>query len=81
LKTPSPAEVKAQEVTMGEKLAEIYRIVEEKGGTEGRIKLATMTGLPKKDATEMKDKPEIVDKFKNVASDILKCNIDEFLQK
>jgi len=42
---------------MGEKLAEIYKIVEEKGGTEGRLKLATMTGLPKKDASEMKYKP------------------------
>ncbi len=66
---------------MGEKLAEIYKIVEEKGGTEGRIKLATITGLPKKDATEMKDKPEVVEKFKNIANDILKCNIDDFLQK
>jgi hypothetical protein len=66
---------------MGEKLAEIYKVVEEKGGIEGRLKLATSTGLPKKDATEMKDKPEIVEKFKNVACDILQCNIDEFLKK
>ena len=66
---------------MGEKLAEIYKVVEEKGGIEGRLKLATSTGLPKKDATEMKDKPEIVEKFKNVACDILQCNIDEFLMK
>ena len=66
---------------MGEKLAEIYMIVEEKGGINGRMKLATSTGLPKKDATEMKDKPEIVEKFKNVACDILQCNIDEFLKK
>ena len=66
---------------MGEKLAEIYKIVEEKGGIEGRIKLATLTGLPKKDATEMKDKPEVVEKFRNIACDILNCNIDEFLQK
>jgi CRISPR/Cas system type I-B associated protein Csh2 (Cas7 group RAMP superfamily) len=66
---------------MGEKLAEIYKIVEEKGGINGRMKLATSTGLPKKDASEMKDKPEIVEKFKNVASAILDCNIEEFLQK
>jgi hypothetical protein len=66
---------------MGEKLAEIYRVVEEKGGTEGRIKLATMTGLPKKDATEMKDKPEVIEKFKSIASDILNCDISELLQK
>jgi hypothetical protein len=65
---------------MGEKLARIYKIVEEKGGTTGRIKLASATGLPKKDAEEMKDKPEVIEKFKAIASEILGCNIDEFLQ-
>ncbi|MEI6613282.1 MAG: hypothetical protein WCL37_00125 [Chrysiogenales bacterium] len=65
---------------MGEKLAKIYKIVEEKGGTTGRIKLAQATGLPKKDAEEMKDKPEIVEKFKTIASEILGRSIDEFLQ-
>jgi hypothetical protein len=64
---------------MGEKLAKIYKIVEEKGGNPGRIKLASVTGLPKKDAEEMKDKPEIVDKFRAVASEILGFNIDELL--
>ncbi len=66
---------------MGQALAEIYRIVEEKGGTPARIKLATMTGLPQKDAAEMKDKPEVVEKFKNAASSILNCDIDELLKK
>jgi len=65
---------------MGEKLAKIYKIVEEKGGNPGRIKLAMATGLPKKDAEEMKDKPEVVEKFKSIASEILGHNIDEFLQ-
>jgi len=65
---------------MGEKLAKIYQIVEEKGGNPGRIKLASATGLPRKDAAEMKDKPEIVDKFKSIASEILGFNIEEFLQ-
>ncbi len=64
---------------MGEKLAKIYKIVEEKGGNPGRIKLASVTGLPKKDAEEMKDKPEIVDKFRAVASEILGFSIDELL--
>jgi hypothetical protein len=64
---------------MGEKLAKIYKIVEEKGGNSGRIKLASVTGLPRKDAEEMKDKPEVVDKFRAVASEILGCNIDELL--
>jgi hypothetical protein len=65
---------------MGEKLGKIYKIVEEQAGNTGRIKLATATGLPKKDAEEMKDKPEIVDKFKSIASEILGRSIDEFLQ-
>jgi hypothetical protein len=65
---------------MGEKLAKIYKIVEEKGGNSGRIKLATATGLPKKDAEEMKDKPEVIEKFKAIASEILGFSIDEFLQ-
>lgn len=65
---------------MGEKLAKIYKIVEEKGGNPGRIKLASVTGLPKKDAEEMKDKPEVVEKFKAVASEILGFSIDEYLQ-
>jgi hypothetical protein len=65
---------------MGEKLAKIYRIVEEKGGNPGRINLALKTGLPKKDAEEMKDKPEVVEKFKAVAGEILGFSIDEFLQ-
>lgn len=66
---------------MGEILAEIYKIVEEKGGTVARIKLASLSGLPKKDAAEMKDKPELIEKFKAAANEILGCNIDEFLKK
>jgi len=65
---------------MGEKLAKIYKVVEEKGGNPGRISLALKTGLPKKDAEEMKDKPEIIERFKAIASEILGFNIDEFLQ-
>jgi hypothetical protein len=65
---------------MGEKLAKIYKIVEDHGGNSARIKLASATGLPKKDAEEMKDKPEIIEKFKTIASDILGICIDEYLQ-
>ena len=65
---------------MGEKLAKIYKVVEEKGGNASRIKLAQSTGLPKKDAEEMKDKPEVIERFKAIASEILGFSIDEFLQ-
>jgi hypothetical protein len=65
---------------MGEKLAKIYKIVEEKGGTNGRIKLAMATGVSKKDAEEMKDKSDMVEKFTNIASQILGRSIEEFLK-
>jgi len=65
---------------MGEKLAKIFRIVEEKAGNPGRIRLAAATGFPKKDAEEMKDKPEVIEKFKNAASEILGHGIDDLLQ-
>jgi hypothetical protein len=38
------------------------------------------TGLPKKDAEGMKDKPEISERFKGIANDILGFSSDEFLQ-
>ena len=65
---------------MGEKLAKIYKIIEERAGNPGRIRLAMATGLPRKDAEEMKDKPDVIDKFKSIASEILGSSIDEFLQ-
>jgi hypothetical protein len=65
---------------MGEKLAKIYRIVEERGGNPGRISLALKTGLPRKDAEEMKDRPDVIEKFKAAAAEILGQSIDEFLQ-
>lgn len=66
---------------MGQILAEIYKIVEEKGGTPARIKFASATGLPMKDAAEMKDKPELIELFKAKADEILGVDIDDFLKK
>lgn len=66
---------------MGQILAEIYRIVEEQGGVSARIKFATATGLPKNDAAEMKDKPELIEMFKARADEILGRDIDELLKK
>jgi len=65
---------------MGETLAKIFKTVEEKGGIPSRIKLASLTGLSKKDAEEAKDKPEIIEKFITVANQILGFNIDEYLR-
>jgi hypothetical protein len=65
---------------MGQILAKIYKIVEDRGGVPARIKFASVIGLPKKDAEEMKDKPEVIEKFKAAADQILGCDIDEFLK-
>ena len=51
---------------MGQILTEIYKVVEEKGGTPARIKFASATGLPLKDASEMKDKPELIELFRHI---------------
>ncbi len=66
---------------MGQVLAEIYRVVEEKGGLPARIKFASATGLPQKDAAEMKDKPELIEMFKAKADEILGFDIDPFLKR
>ncbi len=65
---------------MGQVLGKIYKIVEEKGGMPARIKFASIIGLPKKDAEDMKDKPEVIEQFKAAADEVLGCDIDEFLK-
>ena len=66
---------------MGDKLVEIYKIVEEKGGSASRIRLVEITGITMKSAEDMKDNPGILEKVKDAASDILKKDINEFLKK
>jgi hypothetical protein len=66
---------------MGDKLVEIYKIVEEKGGSASRVRLVEVTGITMKNAEEIKDKPDILDKVKESASDILKSDINELLKK
>lgn len=65
---------------MGQVLGKIYKIVEEKGGMPARIKFASIIGLPKRDAEDMKDKPEVIEQFKAAADEVLGCDIDEFLK-
>ncbi len=64
---------------MAEKLELIYRVVEEKTGFKGRMRLVVKTGVPKSVAASMPDDPQIVEKFKFAASDILGHDINEFL--
>ena len=64
---------------MGATLEKIYKVVTDKAGFEGRLKLAEKTGISRKKAIEMEDTAEIVAKFKETADQILGKDIDEFL--
>jgi len=64
---------------MAEKLEQIYRIIEEKTGFKGRMRLVVKTGVPKSLAASLPDDPQVVEKFKFAASDILGRDISEFL--
>jgi hypothetical protein len=64
---------------MAGKLEQIFRVVEEKAGFKGRMRLVVKTGVPKSVASQMSDDPELVDKFKRAASEILSHDISEFL--
>ncbi len=56
---------------MGIRLDEIYKIVTEKTGFKGRMRLAVRTGISRTKAAEMVDTPEIIAKFKKEADEIL----------
>jgi hypothetical protein len=64
---------------MAEKLDQIYRVVEEKAGFKGRMRLVVKTGVPRSVAVSMADDPQVVEKFMIAASDILGHSISEFL--
>lgn len=64
---------------MGATLEKIYKVVTDKAGFEGRLKLAEKTGISRTKAVEMEDTAEIIAKFKETADQILGQDIDEFL--
>ncbi|HOW45739.1 MAG TPA: hypothetical protein PK919_11305 [Candidatus Aminicenantes bacterium] len=64
---------------MAEKLEMIYRVVEEKAGFKGRMRLVVKTGVPRSVASSMTDDPMIVEKFKTAASEILGHDINLLL--
>ena len=65
---------------MGDLLVKIFDIVTEHGGYEARLKMAEKTGISRSKATEIDDSPEIVEKLKKVASEILGKDINELLK-
>ncbi|MCW1299611.1 MAG: hypothetical protein QXD02_04810 [Candidatus Parvarchaeum sp.] len=62
---------------MAETLLAIFKIIEDKTGFKGRMRLAVMTGINRVKASEIPDDPKTVDKFKRAASEILGQDIDD----
>lgn len=65
---------------MGMTLNEIYKIVTDKAGFKGRMRLAVRTGVSRTRAEEMADSPEIIAKFKKEADEIIGQDVDKFLK-
>lgn len=65
---------------MGNILIDIYDIVTARTGFQGRMRLAVRTGVPRVKAQEIEDKPELVEKFKKEASEILRTDITPLMK-
>ena len=63
---------------MASMLNEIYKIVTEKAGFKGRMRLAVRTGISRTKAAQMEDTPELITKFKKAADEIVGKDIDPF---
>jgi hypothetical protein len=61
---------------MGAKLLEIFDLVAQKAGTNGRMQLAERTGVSKIKAAEIEDTDKILKKFKAEASEIIGQDVD-----
>jgi hypothetical protein len=66
---------------MGFMINEIYKIVTEKTGFKGRMRLAVRTGISRTKAAQMEDTPEIITKFKSAANEIVGGDIDPLLNR
>ncbi|MCP4216764.1 MAG: hypothetical protein GY765_19090 [bacterium] len=64
---------------MGAKVEEIFRVVEEKAGNNGRLKLAQLSKVSKNKAAKIRDDQEVVDYFKKLATQILGKDVGQFL--
>ncbi len=65
---------------MGQVLARIFQIVEEKGGLPGRLKLAERMGMTQQQAGEIKDRAALVKRAKKTASEILDLPVEDLLK-
>ena len=66
---------------MGAMINEIYRIVTEKAGFKGRMRLAVRTGISRTKAVQMEDTPEMITRFKSAADEIAGRDIDPFFYR
>ena len=64
---------------MGKQLAKIYDVVTEKAGLDARMRLSTKTGISKHKAEEEPDSPELLEKVKATASELIGTDIEAFL--
>lgn len=63
---------------MGATLVEIYKIVTDKAGFKGRMRLAVRTGISKVKASQIDDSPENITRVKTAADEIIGQDIDQF---
>jgi hypothetical protein len=66
---------------MGATLVEIYKIVTEKAGFKGRMRLAVRTGISKVRASQIGDSPENITRLKVAADEIIGQDIDRFFTR
>lgn len=64
---------------MGDKLVEIFDIVEKKAGLPGRIKLVEKLKIPRDKASELNDSKELIKDVMDAASEILGEDISKHL--
>ncbi len=66
---------------MGAVIDEIYKIVTDKAGFKGRMRLAVRTGISRTKAAQMDDSPEMITRFKRAADEIVGRDIDPFFSR
>jgi hypothetical protein len=66
---------------MGAMIDEIYKIVTEKAGFKGRMRLAVKTGVSRTKGSQMEDTAEMISKFKDAADEIVGQDIDQFFER
>jgi hypothetical protein len=66
---------------MGAMINEIYKIVTDRAGFKGRMRLAVRTGISRTKAMQMEDTPEMISKFKMAADEIVGRDIDPFFNR